>query len=180
MLACHLFGKLVAGTVWLMVKRTGAVQPTIRLNFLPVACRPGKIESRCCVSGTRPAAVRRSTHGESCFRYSWFPGSQPTMSTRSARNRIRRCRLTCMLETLESRQMLAASPIITEFMADNDDVLQDGYGDLSDWIEISNLGDASLDLAGWHLTDDPADLTKWTFPSRNLDVGRVSGRLRVE
>jgi hypothetical protein len=93
------------------------------------------------------------------------------MSIRSSRNRFQRCRPARMLEALESRQMLAASPIITEFVADNDGVLQDGYGDFSDWIEISNLGDAPLDLAGWHLTDDPTDLTKWTFPSRNLDVG---------
>lgn len=64
--------------------------------------------------------------------------------------------------------MLAADPIISEFVADNHAALLDGDGDASDWIEIHNRGDAAIDLAGWHLTDDAGDLTKWTFPGRVL------------
>ncbi|HRZ38377.1 MAG TPA: hypothetical protein P5534_18690, partial [Candidatus Paceibacterota bacterium] len=30
--------------------------------------------------------------------------------------------------------------VITEFMADNDGVLADGFGRYSDWVEIHNLG----------------------------------------
>jgi hypothetical protein len=69
------------------------------------------------------------------------------------------------LESLEARQLLAANPIINEFMADNASSLADGDGRFSDWIEIYNAGDAPADMTGWHLTDDGADLTKWTFPS---------------
>ncbi len=82
------------------------------------------------------------------------------------------------LESLESRQLLAANPIITEFMADNDDNVAlgdierdfgkpDPFGDGSapDWIEIYNAGDEPLDLQGFHLTDDADDLPRWTFPS---------------
>jgi hypothetical protein len=72
---------------------------------------------------------------------------------------------------LEARQVLAAQPIITEFMAENNRALVDGDGNSSDWIELYNAGDQSLDLAGWHLTDDDADLDKWTFPGTTLDPG---------
>ena len=40
-----------------------------------------------------------------------------------------------------------------------------------DWIELHNTGGASVPLAGWHLTDTPTNLTKWTFPATNLAPG---------
>ena len=33
-----------------------------------------------------------------------------------------------------------------------------------DWIELYNELSQPVNLSGWHLTDDPANLTKWTFP----------------
>jgi hypothetical protein len=77
----------------------------------------------------------------------------------------------CRIERLDSRCLLAAQPIISEFMAGNQTTISDGYGMESDWIEITNIGDATVDLAGWRLTDDPHDLAKWVFPSRTLGVG---------
>jgi len=84
----------------------------------------------------------------------------------------RRSRRRLGLERLEPRQVLAAQPIITEFMAENNRALADGDGNSSDWIELYNAGDQSLDLAGWHLTDDANDLGLWTFPSKTLDPGQ--------
>jgi hypothetical protein len=55
-------------------------------------------------------------------------------------------------------------PIISEFLAENNGGITDEDGAASDWIEIWNTTPAALDLSGWHLTDDPADHTKWTFP----------------
>ncbi|MEX2187136.1 MAG: lamin tail domain-containing protein, partial [Pirellulales bacterium] len=75
------------------------------------------------------------------------------------------------IESLEARLALAARPIITEFMADNNHTLPDGYGGSSDWIELFNAGDEALDLAGWHLTDSADNLNKWTFPSVVLASG---------
>ena len=54
---------------------------------------------------------------------------------------------------------------ISEFMAKNDTVLATSAGVFEDWIEIHNDTAAPVDLAGWYLSDDPADLTKWQFPS---------------
>ncbi|MEX2185449.1 MAG: lamin tail domain-containing protein [Pirellulales bacterium] len=74
-------------------------------------------------------------------------------------------------EHLEARHLLAAQPIISEFMASNRGGLADEDGDESDWIEISNVGDAAVDLDGWHLTDDATSPQRWTLPSRTLDPG---------
>ncbi|WP_197530911.1 CotH kinase family protein [Bythopirellula polymerisocia] len=76
-----------------------------------------------------------------------------------------------VFETLESRELLAANPIITEFMASNSNTLEDGDGATPDWIEIYNKGDQGLDLAGYRLTDNATDTNKWVFPSTVLGAG---------
>ncbi|MEO8354229.1 MAG: hypothetical protein ABI680_21070, partial [Chthoniobacteraceae bacterium] len=43
-------------------------------------------------------------------------------------------------------------PILSEFLADNEDGITDEDGDSSDWIEIWNATPNDIDLAGWHLT----------------------------
>src|SRR5690625_720441 len=68
----------------------------------------------------------------------------------------------CVL--LMTTAALNATPIISEFMAKNDSILQDEDGDFSDWVEIYNPDETPLNLEGWHLTDDESDLTQWTFP----------------
>ena len=74
-------------------------------------------------------------------------------------------------QTLEPRQLLAAAPIISEFLASNDAGLSNDDGGESDWIEVYNAGDASINLAGYTLTDDPSEVDKWTFPSVDLTAG---------
>ncbi len=64
--------------------------------------------------------------------------------------------------------------IISEFMASNATSYADEDGDSSDWIEIQLLNSACLpdiNLAGWYLTDDPLNRTKWQFPSVTLEAG---------
>ena len=65
----------------------------------------------------------------------------------------RHCRRRLIRKTvLESRRLLAAHPIITEFLASNDSSLLDGNGMSSDWIEIFNPGDQPIDQAHWSLS----------------------------
>jgi len=59
---------------------------------------------------------------------------------------------------------LEAKVWIQEFMASNKGEVVDEDGDKSDWIEIYNDGDVAVDLSGWSLTDNDADLRKWVFP----------------
>ncbi|MEX2187019.1 MAG: lamin tail domain-containing protein, partial [Pirellulales bacterium] len=94
----------------------------------------------------------------------------PQPSARRVSRTARRRRV-ASLETLEPRQMLAAAPVISEFMASNGSTLADSTGAYRDWIEIFNAGDEAVDLGGWHLTDNPGNLAKWTFPSVNLQAG---------
>ena len=54
---------------------------------------------------------------------------------------------------------------ITEFMANNNESIEDEDGDASDWIEIFNSGPDPVSLDGYFLTDDSGALTKWKFPS---------------
>ena len=81
---------------------------------------------------------------------------------RATNLRSRRLRL----EHLERRELLSLS--ISEFQADNSLTIEDFDGDSSDWIEIHNGWEATIQLSGWYLTDDPDNLSKWEFPAVSL------------
>ena len=83
-----------------------------------------------------------------------------------SRRQQRPSRFRLKIEHLEMRRLLAAEPVITEFVASNRDSLLDGSIPPAspDWIEIYNAGDTDAILDGWHLTDDADDLTQWSFP----------------
>ena len=61
-----------------------------------------------------------------------------------------------------------AQPVISEFMAQNNNTLADEDGEYSDWIEIRNTSNATINLAGWSLSDLSTDLQQWTFPDTPL------------
>ncbi|HEY2953615.1 MAG TPA: lamin tail domain-containing protein, partial [Verrucomicrobiae bacterium] len=61
--------------------------------------------------------------------------------------------------------------VINEILAANQYGLLDEEGDNEDWIELCNRGSTSVNLAGWSLSDDPADPGQWVFPSRSLPPG---------
>ncbi|HON08197.1 MAG TPA: lamin tail domain-containing protein, partial [Verrucomicrobiota bacterium] len=66
---------------------------------------------------------------------------------------------------------LCSDVIISEFMASNSRTIADEDGSYEDWIEIYNNGTNNVNLGGWYLTDSKKDLTKWMFPSTNLNAG---------
>lgn len=61
--------------------------------------------------------------------------------------------------------------IINEFLAANENGLVDEDGENEGWIELFNRGSNGVNLAGWSLTDDPAQPGQWTFPATNLGPG---------
>ena len=67
-----------------------------------------------------------------------------------------------------SPAFLAGSPIISEFLAENDTTNLDEDGEASDWIELSNRGGEAVDLEGYSLTDDPELPHKWLLPQVSL------------
>src|SRR5689334_7421565 len=100
-----------------------------------------------------------------------FSAARAATSPRMAK--LSRKRPAFSAEQLEQRMMLAANPIITEFVASNGGSLHDGSTPPAtpDWIEIRNAGDAPADLEGWHLTDSASNLARWTFPAKTLAPG---------
>ena len=64
-----------------------------------------------------------------------------------------------------------ADPVISEFVADNENGLRDEDNTVQDWIEIHNPSTSPFSLNGWHLTDTAADLRRWKFPAVTLAPG---------
>ncbi len=75
-------------------------------------------------------------------------------------------------EALEPRHLLAAMPVINEFLSSNGSGLVNDNGNRSDWIEIYNAGDLTVNLQDYSLTDDPTNTSKFVFPNLNLLPGQ--------
>ena len=56
-------------------------------------------------------------------------------------------------------------PVLNEFLASNDSDFADEDGNFSDWIEIYNPNPFAIDLDGYHLTSNSANLIEWSFPA---------------
>jgi spore coat protein CotH len=72
-------------------------------------------------------------------------------------------------------QIVVSNPVnsplvINEFMADNDNVVQDPAGEYDDWLELYNGGSTAVRLTGMYLTDKPANPVKWRFTQQNLSL----------
>ena len=54
---------------------------------------------------------------------------------------------------------------INELMPRNETTLADEAGEFDDWLELYNHGTETVDLSGWHLSDDPDAPDQWAFPA---------------
>ena len=63
---------------------------------------------------------------------------------------------------------LLSGIFINEFMASNNSVHADEYGDFDDWIELYNSTDKPLNVAGLYLTDNFTDPFKYRIPLHDL------------
>src|SRR4051812_479934 len=107
-------------------------------------------------------------------------GGELTHNHSSSRARKTRALATAVaprswLEPLEQRLLFSTQtpnmPMITEFLASNNNGLVDNHGHTSDWIEIYNPQVSNFDLSGYYLTDDAGDLTGWQFPTGTVMTG---------
>lgn len=105
------------------------------------------------------------------------PGFTPTVGNRlafSARTGEEVTQETAIdslrVSTTPAAAIVTGGPVITEFIADNKDSYEDEDMEASDWLEIYNGSNAPVAMGGWHLTDDPANLTKWTLPAFTLNA----------
>ncbi len=86
-------------------------------------------------------------------------------SLKGVRGSRRVFKRTLAIQRLEPRLAMDGSLIISEILAANSGGLNDSDGDSSDWIELYNPTSQPINLQGWALTDSPADLNEWVFPS---------------
>ncbi len=70
--------------------------------------------------------------------------------------------------TASSSDSTIGELVINEFMASNASTAADQDGEYDDWIELYNNSSESIDLEGYYLSDDGADLTQWAFPSDTI------------
>jgi hypothetical protein len=54
--------------------------------------------------------------------------------------------------------------VINEVMSKNVAVIADPQGEYDDWIELKNISDQTISLAGMYLSDSPDKPLKWRFP----------------
>src|SRR5688572_17762793 len=71
---------------------------------------------------------------------------------------------------------LLAEPVISEFMASNQNGVTDENGSRPDWIEIRNPDATPVVMTGWALTDESGLPPKWPFPAVTIPP---NGHLRV-
>ena len=65
---------------------------------------------------------------------------------------------------------IEAQVVINEVMSKNDNTISDEFGEFSDWIELKNTGDVSIDLTGFFLSDNPENKFKWEFPPTIMEA----------
>jgi hypothetical protein len=58
----------------------------------------------------------------------------------------------------------AGDVVINELMASNSSTAADQNGEYDDWIELYNNTALPVDLSGYYLSDNPANMLKWEFP----------------
>jgi len=61
-----------------------------------------------------------------------------------------------------------AQIVINEVCSKNSAVIEDEFGDTSDWIELFNAGNSAINLEGYYLSDKVDNLTKWQFPNKTI------------
>lgn len=58
-----------------------------------------------------------------------------------------------------------AQVVINEYSCSNLTTLSDNYGNYNDWFELYNTGGSTFNLAGYYLSDNNGNPTKWAIPA---------------
>ena len=66
--------------------------------------------------------------------------------------------------------LLTENVFINEFLAINDATNMDEQGEFDDWLELYNASEDTVILDNHFLTDNPDNLTKWSFPESGLTI----------
>ncbi|MFT3794522.1 putative Ig domain-containing protein [Flavobacterium sp.] len=81
-------------------------------------------------------------------------------------------KITVLLFALLSFSLSAQNIVINELVTSNSSINTDEDGSYQDWVELYNNGPAAVNLSGYGLSDDPANLFKWVFPAVTVNPGQ--------
>ncbi len=65
--------------------------------------------------------------------------------------------------------------IINEFMANNNNIIADNFGEYEDWIEIYNYGSSAINIGGLYITDNLTNPTKFQISDIYPDSTLIAG-----
>ena len=77
-----------------------------------------------------------------------------------------------ILASIISSNISFAQVFINEIMSSNSSTIKDEDGSYSDWIEIYNSSQESVNLEKFSLSDDLNFLDKWQFPEISIGAGQ--------
>ena len=120
--------------------------------------------------GIGPYVFQFAQPAQGPVQFSWSPGQN---IRDAASNLFGGAGWTTMLNSAAAAAALT-NIVVNEFLAGNTSTngLLDEDGLLDSWIEIYNRGAATVNLAGWSLTDDAGQPAMWTFPATNIAAGQ--------
>ncbi|MBK7148820.1 MAG: CotH kinase family protein [Bacteroidetes bacterium] len=81
------------------------------------------------------------------------------------RNIIALLRGAALILLLASTLPSFAQIVINEYSCGNKSQHADATGGYEDWVELYNAGAASVNIGGWHLSDQKGQPLKWTIPA---------------
>ncbi|MCW5907599.1 MAG: CotH kinase family protein [Chitinophagales bacterium] len=61
--------------------------------------------------------------------------------------------------------LLSSQVVINEYSCGNKNQHADAFGEYPDWIELFNTTGSSINISGWHLSDQKGQPTKWIIPA---------------
>ncbi|MBL7774124.1 MAG: CotH kinase family protein [Chitinophagaceae bacterium] len=61
--------------------------------------------------------------------------------------------------------MNAQDVVVNEYSCSNINTFLDAYNQYEDWVELYNATGTNINLTGYYLSDDPADIQKWQIPT---------------
>ncbi len=74
----------------------------------------------------------------------------------------------CIFLKISIVDITAQNVVINELMSKNTQGIQDKDGDYSDWIELYNNTNSTIQLENYSLSDDENELNKWFFPEVSI------------
>jgi hypothetical protein len=154
-------GSLTQAQVLFSKTVTGVNASAVLINGVPATGVSG--------NGFGPYVFTFAQPAQGTVQFSWSPGQN---IRDSASNLFGGAGWTATLNSAAAAAALT-NIVINEFLAANTSPngLQDEDGLLDSWIEIYNRGGATVNLAGWSLTDDAGHPATWTFPATNIAAG---------